>query len=151
MPNSRRPFGVVVSISRWSTSAAHRMGYCNWPTPSAWYVRFGSKADIRAYVQDVRFTPESGHVALRVKPSLAARSHPRVERAYSVRQPSTCSAIASASPVPKWVLGSLVHILHFIPFLSFGTRTGGDLLRLTLRTKKGVLIKMEQRDMSQTA
>jgi hypothetical protein len=82
MPNSRRPFGVVVSISRWSTSAAHRMGYCNWPMPSAWNVRFGSEADISACVRDVRFTPKSGHSGSPVfqpsKPSSVAittRSH----------------------------------------------------------------------------
>jgi hypothetical protein len=27
-------------------SDAHTMGYCNWPTPRARHVRFGSKADI---------------------------------------------------------------------------------------------------------
>jgi hypothetical protein len=37
------------------------MGYCNWPTSKALYVRFGSKADIGVRIRDVRFTPESGH------------------------------------------------------------------------------------------
>jgi len=44
-------------------------------------VRFGSKADIWAGVTDVRFTPESGHLASRLKPLLAARSRPAVEPA----------------------------------------------------------------------
>ena len=40
-------------------------------------VRFGSKADIGACVQDVRFTPKSGHSQRRVRCPLSAKSGQR--------------------------------------------------------------------------
>jgi hypothetical protein len=38
------------------------------------HVRFGSKADIRQYLSDVRFTPNSGHSSVRLGCPLSARS-----------------------------------------------------------------------------
>jgi hypothetical protein len=39
------------------------------------HVRFGSLADIKAWIRDVRFTPESGHSSERVGCPLSARTH----------------------------------------------------------------------------
>ena len=45
-------------------SDMHTMGCCNWWMPKPLNVRFGSEADIKACITNVRFTPKSGHQGL---------------------------------------------------------------------------------------
>jgi len=57
--------------SRWGGAAKVALPFI---PPGAANVRFGSKADILSWVIDVRFTPKSGHAAVRIEAHLHFRS-----------------------------------------------------------------------------
>src|SRR4029453_11685354 len=57
------------------SQCSQRMLPCRKDFEPVRHVRFGSLADIKAWIRDVRFTPESGHSSERVGCPLSARTH----------------------------------------------------------------------------
>jgi len=73
-------------------------------------VRFGSLADIRADMRDVRFTPESGHSSERVGCPLSASSGYKADCSYSVFHPVAESHDRRHTVADRYL--SLVNLLH---------------------------------------